>query len=462
MKGKFARALAICLLSSSAFGADLPTSSVSNSVGVNVTFTSTTASIQAFQADMPMMAAAGIKFARMDFSWDLIEKTANTYDWNAYDAIVRSMIQYGIRPYFILHHSNLLYESCAVSSSSGCSKIYSPQSADSVAAFSRWAAAAVSHFNDPQQFPTNPRIVWEIWNEPNSTGFWFVKPDATLSPVAQYLELARATCAAIRSVAPTATIVGPAHSEINFSSSNPNSTQQDAIAGKAYLQTVIDPSSNLRSCLDAISVHPYRAGSIPSGNPETVSDDYSTLRGMMDTPSGTGTLPIISGEWGYYSAPLVSYGVTQMVQAALAVRQQLINITNNVPISIWYNWKDNEVNLFDNEANYGLVSAATPSTAKISYTAIKTMTTELSGYTFQSMIPMSNPLDYALLFKNASSHYRLVMWTRDLPHLTSPSPYGSPLNPTSSVGMTGNRSTISSLLGIPAMIMLTEYPQYIE
>ena len=210
MTAKFSRMLAICLLSSSAFGADLPSPSVSSSVGVNVTFTSTTASIQAFQNDMPMMAAAGIKFARMDFSWDLIEKTANTYDWSAYDSIVNSMIQYGIRPYFNMHPSNLLYESCAVTTSSGCSKIYSPQNPNSIAAFSRWAVAAVNHFNDPHNFPTNPRIIWVIWNEQNSTSFWFARPDATSSPVDQYLNLAKATCTAIRSAAPSTSIDGPA------------------------------------------------------------------------------------------------------------------------------------------------------------------------------------------------------------------------------------------------------------
>ncbi|PTU32454.1 cellulase family glycosylhydrolase [Stenotrophobium rhamnosiphilum] len=471
MEGKIFQAIAIGLLSSSAFCADLPTPSVSNSVGVNVTFTATGPSIEAFKTDMPMMAAAGIKFARMDFAWDLIEKRTEQgniwYDWSAYENIVDSMIQNGIRPYFILHHSHPKYEICAVPSGTECSKLYSPQHTNSIAAFSNWAAAAVSHFDDPHRFPTNPRIIWEIWNEPNLATFWYPVAGSSKTPVEQYLELAVATCTAIRSVTPNATIVGPALSKLNFSATNPQSTQQVSIAGKTYMEKLLDPNSNLRSCLDAISVHPYRAGATTTGNPETVADDYITLREMMNTPVGTGTLPIISGEWGYYSAPLVSYGVTSMVQAALVVRQQLTNLANNIPISIWYNWKDNGIDPFDNEKNYGLVSAVTlnsnaPSLAKPSYTALKTMSTELAGYELQSRITLSNPLDYALLFKNASGRYRLVMWTRDIPHLTSPKPSGSPLTPTTSVGMLGTRTSLISILGIPPTVLLTESPQYIE
>ena len=49
--------------------------------------------------------------------------------------------------------------------------------------------------------------------------------------------------------------------------------------------------------------------------------------------SKRGKIPIVSGEWGYASN---TKGISLETQAAFTVRQQLCNLLNSVPLSIWY------------------------------------------------------------------------------------------------------------------------------
>ena len=154
-------------------------------------------------------------------------------------------------------------------------------------------------------------MLWEIWNEPNGN-FWSPKPDAQ-----QYTALALATAKAIREAEPQATIIGPASSGFPWE----------------FLETFL--KSGVLEYLDAVSVHPYRN---PRKPPETAAADYQKLRTMIERyapASKKDKLPILSGEWGYSTW---KHGVSLETQAAFAARQQLSNLLNGVPLSIWYDW----------------------------------------------------------------------------------------------------------------------------
>jgi hypothetical protein len=58
-----------------------------------------------------------------------------------------------------------------------------------------------------------------------------------------------------------------------------------------------------------------------------------------------------------------------------AVRQQLSNLLNGVPLSIWYDWKNDGQDPADGEQNFGTVKDDLQ--PKPAYTALKTMTDEL-------------------------------------------------------------------------------------
>jgi polysaccharide biosynthesis protein PslG len=298
--------------------AEIPLPVIPEGVGVNIHF------VTGHEQDLDLIAAAGFKFIRMDFAWEAIEKQKGKYDWSEYDQLVANLDERGIRALFILDYSHHLHEEAVTSPHPITGATHrttaSPQHPESIAAFARWSAGSAKHFH-------GRHIIWEIWNEPNGH-FWAPKPDAQ-----QYSALAIAAAKAIRDTEPQATIVGPASSGFPWE----------------YLETFL--KSGVLEYLDGVSVHPYRN---PKQSPETASADYKKLRDLIAryAPAGKTNMPILSGEWGYSTH---AKGVSLETQADFAARQQLSNLLNGVPLSIWYDWKNDGEDPAENEHNFGTV-----------------------------------------------------------------------------------------------------------
>lgn len=256
-----------------------------------------------------MIAAAGFKFIRMDVSWQATERIKGTYDWSSYDELTANLEKRGIRPMYILCYSNSLYEDSVKFSDTLTGEQYkdvaSPQHPESISAFSHWAAAAAEHFR-------GRNIIWEIWNEPN-VSYW--RPSADMD---QYMTLTKETSKAIRKVDPDAVIIGPASSLIPL----------------PFLESCM--AAGLLEFVDAVSVHPYRDYAM---SPETAGTDYRDLRKLIKQyeHAGKKNFPVINSEWGYASA---DKGVSLEKQAAFSVRMQLSDMLNGIPVSIWYDWKN--------------------------------------------------------------------------------------------------------------------------
>lgn len=102
----------LLLLASATFsvcGADLAELIIPQGVGVNIHFT------RGHERDLEMIAAAGIKWVRMDFTWSATERKKGEYNWSAYEELTANLEKRGIRPYYILDYSNPLYEEVVVS-----------------------------------------------------------------------------------------------------------------------------------------------------------------------------------------------------------------------------------------------------------------------------------------------------------------------------------------------------------
>lgn len=361
-----------------ALAAQIPPLVIPEGVGVNIHF------VTGHERDLDLIAAAGFKFVRMDFTWAAIERKRGEYDWSGYDELTANLEKRGLRALYILDYSNRLYEEEVTSRNPIGGKPHrttaSPQHPESVAAFAEWAAAAAKRY-------AGRKIIWEIWNEPN-IHFWQPKPD-----VQQYITLALATCKAIREADPQATIVAPATSGFPWE----------------FLETFF--KSGVLEHLDAVSAHPYREY---SKSPETAAADYARLRELMDRYAPAqkrGKIPILSGEWGYSSR---TTGVSLETQAAFAVRQQLSNLMNNIPLSIWYDWKNDGDDPKENEHNFGTVMPDLK--PKPAYHAIQTLTRELNGYALESRLTLTNAEDYALVFTNRAGERKLAAWTTGKPH----------------------------------------------
>ncbi len=364
--------LALFLFDIAARAAEVPDTVLPAGVGVNIHFT------RGHERDLDLIAAAGFRFIRMDFGWGEIEQKKGAYDWSAYDELTDNLDRRSIRAYYIFDYSNPLYEGTVVAKDpiSGRERtvLASPQHSESIAAFACWAAAAAKHFQ-------GRHVIWEIWNEPNIS-FWEPKPD-----VNQYTALALATAKAVRAADPHATIFAPASSEFPW----------------PFLESFL--KSGVLEFLDGVSVHPYRP---PSRSPETAADDFQKLRELIATNAlaiHKLPVPIISGEWGYST---FVKGVSPATQADFIARQQLFNLLNGVPVSIWYDWKNDGGDPNENEHNFGTVSQELM--PKPAYTAVKTLAHELAGFSIGSRCQTASKADFVLMMTNSLGETKLAAW----------------------------------------------------
>ena len=369
------RLLGLCFIAARVWASDLPEPVLPAGAGVNIHF------IKGHEQDLDLIAAGGFRFIRVDFSWSGIERKQGAYNWSDYDALTANLKRRGLRPIYIFDYSNPLYEETVSVTNKhthhGERALCSPQHAESVAAFARWAGAAAAHFR-------GQRIVWEIWNEPNIS-FWKPKPEAQ-----QYTALALATVKAVRAADPQATIIAPGSSEFPW----------------PFFEALF--ASGILRDLDAVSVHPYRHGS-----PETAAADFLKLRVLIAryAPPEKRNLPIISSEWGYATQ---HKGLPLATQAAYLLRQQLSNLLAGVPLSIWYDWKNDGSDTNYNEHNFGTVT--TKLQPKPSYLAMQTLARELAGYRVARRLETADTNDWILLCVNAAGAQKLAAWTLSPPH----------------------------------------------
>ncbi len=340
----------------------LPPSGTMDGLGVNIHFT------DARPGEMEMLAAGGFRWIRMDFGWARTEREKGDYDFSAYERLMASLQKHQIRAVFILDYSNSLYE-----------KERSVATEEGRQAYARWAAAAAVHFR-------GQGILWEIWNEPNIRGFWKPEPK-----VDDYTAMALAACGAIREAAPGEAIIGPATSTIDMK----------------FLEGCF--KAGLLEWWDAVSIHPYR-----HSGPETAAVEYHRLRELIARYAPAGKqIPIISGEWGYSSA---WNGFDVAEQGKMLPRQWLTNLSQEIPVSIWYDWHDDGRDPKEPEHHFGTVEHQEHRDRqpvydpKPAYLTARTLTTTLAGYRFTKRIAAGDHAGYVLLFEKGVQQ-RLAVWT---------------------------------------------------
>jgi hypothetical protein len=343
--------------------APVSASTVEQSLGVNIHFTDPR------PGEVQMIADAGFHWVRMDFKWEVTERVRGKYDFSDYDHLLKELDAFKIRALFILDYGNPLY-----------TQGKSVRTAAAREAFVKWSVAAAKHF-------AGQGVVWEIFNEPNIAMFWPPQPN-----VDEYIALANDVGSAFHASVPNEQLIGPATSPIDF----------------RFLESCF--KSKLLDDWSAVSVHPYRQTS-----PETAASEYARLREMIRTYSaGTNQLPsVISSEWGYSSAwPRMN----EEAQALMVSRTFLTNVANGIPISIWYDWRDDGNDPNDPEDHFGLVHSLyrpgqTPAyDPKPGYFAAQTFVKVLGGYRFQERLNIGSSDDYVLVFTR-NGERRFVAWT---------------------------------------------------
>jgi hypothetical protein len=392
----------------------LPALAVPDALGVNIHFTDPR------PGEMRMLADGGFKICRMDFTWGGTERKPGEYDFGAYDRLLQSLEPHGIRALFILDYGNRHYDEGKP-----------PHTDEGRRAMAKWAAAAVNHFK-------GKGVIWEMWNEPNIAQFWKPRPSA-----GDYAKLAIEVGKAIKSAAPDELYIGPASSTIDL----------------PFLETCFKAG-----CLqywDAVSVHPYRQKA-----PETVTEEYAKLRALIRQHGPAGkAIPILSGEWGF-SAEWRNFDADR--QGKYLPREFLVNLYNEIPVSIWYDWHDDGPDSKEAEHHFGTVTfpyreGQTPVyEPKPAYLAAGTLAAQLGGYSYNKRLAQQRADDYVLLFSKIGGQptdVRLAVWTaaKEAHEITLPAMPGA----FTITNHTGDKSSTKEATKSGLVITLTDAPQYL-
>lgn len=302
--------------------------------------------------ELDIVSAAGLRIVRIDSRWQSTEIVKGAFNWSRLDGIFGALRTHRLRALVILDYSNSIYAPSVNFRSKGpeMTKTAAPTSPEARAAFARWAAAVAQRYS-------NDNPIFEIWNEPNVDSFW---PPAA-NPQ-EYAALAADACAAIRREMPTATIVAPG-------TLGAPTRQRPAMDFLSVLLT-----SPAAACLDGISVHPYLS---LLDLPETL-ENWNRLRNLIGQRHPARLVPI-SSESGLSTGggSLLSRPPDEWTQAFYAVRMMLLNFASGIPVSIWYDFKDDGPDSANIEHRYGLVRQNLE--PKPVYQALKATSERLGG-----------------------------------------------------------------------------------
>jgi hypothetical protein len=173
------------------------------------------------------LSQLGVKWARCQTGWCRCETQKGQYTFEWLDAVVDALLEIGVTPWFNLGYGNALYTPRADATAVGWAPIFDEGPRRAWINFTR---AIAEHFADRVKY-------WEIWNEPNISGFW--KPNKPSA--ADYVELVKITAPVIRQHVPGAVIIGGAYAGV------PMDYIRDCFA------------HGMGEQIDRLSYHPYRA-----------------------------------------------------------------------------------------------------------------------------------------------------------------------------------------------------------
>jgi hypothetical protein len=363
---------------------------------------------------------AGYRFARFVIPWHDVERAFNDYEVEAPDSYIPGYAQLveklgdkSIRPIIVVGLGNTVY---LTDTSNGGVRTDTQRQG-----FRDYCKFIAKTFRD-----YNP--IFEIWNEPNLSGFWVPASD-----VDEYMALVPYAIDGLREGwhegresqnLPNPLVIGPGVA---------NSWANGNFIDKCFDRGLLD-------LVDGISFHPYsNYHSDPAKRiPEALASPISSVKTELAS-RGKANFPIVLTEWGW-STDRNLYGVSTDTHAKFAVRQILMGYYTGVTINCVYSLDDAR-NVDDNtsDKHYGLftttgtnfakVLAAKPAVAKVT-----ALNSSLAGYRYVEKIamgntaPLSNSKDWCLVFWNPTAldadgtpgNAKAVVWTTDTVDQTGP------------------------------------------
>ncbi len=373
------------------------------------------------KSELDLIASIGIKRVRTSITWYAVEQQKGVYRWNAnlpresvaddyatnpwysFDSFFASLKERKLHPDVQLMEGNFQYNgmvNIAPAGSPPDMRLAAPHSPTEIAAFAAFAGATVQHYKGiygPSAFS------WHIWNEPDTDGGFAPKTDPGIVG-----KLVADSCAAIKQADPTAKVFGPA-----LGAYGEGDIRYDFIDG-------MFSQANPLNCIDVFTVHPYR-----SAVPETAVVDYARVLQHLAKwqPAGKPAVKVGVDEWAYSIAIPTWIPWTQLwrnfsgeEQAALMLRMYLINLINDVPLTVIYDWRDRGTDPYEWEDHFGIMGFNREE--KPALKMFKTVWPLMSGRALQlvSFVPQScTTHEHSLRFGStaADSSGWTVLWTDD-------------------------------------------------
>ena len=311
---------------------------------------------------------AGIRWTRDELGWGRIQPQKGQWCWDHTDHAVTIIREHGIEILGLLCYS-APWAASAKTSEGKPDVVSMPD----LGAWAEYVARTVERYRDRVH-------VWQMWNEPNGTGFWHPKPDPK-----EYTRLLIAGAKAAKQADPSCWVVG-----CNI-----------AMMDLAFMRVVFEEGGWDHS--DIIAIHPYR---YPHGPERT-----DLLGDMLDVAALSeefgGVKPIWITEIGYptHVGPGSS---TEWWSAVMLMRTYLTAWGSGLVQKVfWYDFRDDSENPGYNEACFGIVRHDW--TPKMPYEGYRTMTACLDGFEPDGRIDLGSDL-YLLRFRRGEER-QFVVWT---------------------------------------------------
>jgi hypothetical protein len=222
-------------------------------------------------------ARGGAGTFRVQFQWQFVEPSPGTYVWRGADQLVAAAAQSGL---------NLLPDLYSVpgwiSNRPASPPIYTPAQQQAwsnlLTNYARRYGSNGTFWAQNPGIPRRPITTWEIWNEPNLSGFWGGKPSAS-----GFAQLLRVSSAALKAGDPAAQVVA--------GGLFPYHTTKNTVEMTKYMKALYR-QPGVKNYFDGFGLHPY------ARTPRILLRTVRLMRRVMRR-HGDGATPIWITEFGW-------------------------------------------------------------------------------------------------------------------------------------------------------------------
>ncbi|MDO4573772.1 MAG: beta-galactosidase [Planctomycetia bacterium] len=226
----------------------------------------------AMPQNLNAMHAAGIRWARADFSWSGVERPQGEWHFEHLDRMLDEADKAGITVLPILDYSTA----------------WAKPTIQHLDLWEEYVRRVVTRYQDRIRY-------WEVWNEENLEHFWGKKPDA-----AEYATLLKRTYQIIKEIDPDLQVV------------------YGGLAGvpAKYFEETLQAGAG--AYFDVMNIHPYRGGMTTFESVTQFQRDIEQFRTLMNQ-YGVPQKPIWITEMGWATPPALGATTKGILSASLKI-----------------------------------------------------------------------------------------------------------------------------------------------